>query len=65
MIKAKKLREGPGMKGKMQPARAINAKSNPRIIKKIIKGVLFIGLFNPDCAVDTYCTIWVKRQVKG
>ncbi len=51
MIKAKKLREGPGMKGKMQPARAINAKSNPRIIKKIIKVVLLIGLLNPDCAV--------------
>jgi hypothetical protein len=28
------------MKGKMQPTRAINAKSNPKIINTIIKVVL-------------------------
>jgi len=44
MIKAKKLRGGPGMKGKMQPARPTNAKSNPRIINTIVKVVLPIRL---------------------
>ena len=37
MIKAKKLREGPGMTGKMQPMRPTNAKNNPRIINTIVK----------------------------
>ena len=32
------------MKGKMQPARPTNAKSNPRITNTIIKVVLPIGL---------------------
>ena len=37
MIKAKKLRGGPGIRGKMQPARPTNARSSPRIITIVIE----------------------------
>ncbi|RZB30649.1 MAG: hypothetical protein SRB1_02929 [Desulfobacteraceae bacterium Eth-SRB1] len=39
MIKDKKLIEGPGMTGKIQPIRPHNAKSNPEIINMIVKVV--------------------------
>jgi hypothetical protein len=37
MIKDRKLIQGPGMTGKMQPIRPHNAKSNPEIINMIVK----------------------------
>ena len=39
MIKDRKLIQGPGMTGKMQPIRPHNAKSNPEIINMVVKVV--------------------------
>ena len=39
MIKDRKLIQGPGITGKMQPIRPHNAKSNPKIINMVVKVV--------------------------
>jgi hypothetical protein len=40
MIRAKKLRGGPGMRGNTQPRRPANAKSNPRMTNAIVNTAL-------------------------
>jgi len=46
MIKDKKLRGGPGMTGTIQPIRATNTRSNPKIINNMVKWVSYYNLMN-------------------
>jgi len=43
MIKDKKLREGPGMTGKMHPMRPTKARINPKIINVTVKFDLLLN----------------------
>ena len=68
MIKAKKLRGGPGMTGRMQPTKPVNETNSPRIIIVVIKDILLLEnnvLSKPNhrfTPLDTYCIEYILFQ---